>query len=280
MLKKKPQWVPDSVWAEYQLLLAMSERDRGKGSVELADLLLDSRDCAKIWAALGRRSEKYRDFVSREQEQFFKIMGFHDDAHQPHFIALVWAAKRALDLPEEEFIPSGLRRQHGSKISDLAHQLAKELEAYCPWNIRHEVAAAAGKFVEEYEKEIAKIRSENPQRYEAFFATIPLGRMRDIGAARFCEEFALSVGVNSALSAIERGAKKWASSSPLLYRAKGDSASRQYFAVKMTKYFQDVYGEKLLDVTAALVRCLLGVEIEKSAITQLNTKRVRRKLKN
>lgn len=278
MLKKKPSWVPDWVWAEY--VAAYSGPSARRMSSETADSLIADSDCANVWRALGRRASLFEKHQI-EVEAWHKDRGRDLPRRAGQFSSLITAILTSQHIPKSEAISASERKEISKRICRLTNKLESELKIARLVGVWPSGIGLFGRIIQ---RDIHEYCNENLiHASESDVRKLPYLQRKDVlkyAVDSSCAFVLDGTGRSRALEAIEKAALALAETSPLLYREKIAGAKRKYFVIQMTKYFQRIYGEKLLDVTTTLVRIILGTDIEKSAVTQLNTVRVRRKRKN
>ena len=261
VLKRKPSHVPDWVWDEYQQVMRMHDLHLfNVAKTACPDLTDDDRDiparivkdpeCASVWSAIDRRKSKAVNLPSNRHAMF--LFGF---------------AKNAFMGPSEAEKLSGAKRAMlGKEIATLVTDLQEKLTALrglgeVPPEIQHEVTSALQRSYGYYRP--VRINPDQQGKQddlrESLFA-LALG-----GVARhafFDDDDTVNV-----LAALSRGAKAWAVTTPLQYRA--SDGAHVYFAKAMGLYLERNYGAPLHGQVACLTNCLYGTSLDDKNVQKL-----------
>jgi hypothetical protein len=222
MLKAQPEWVPDWVWSSYIV---------GSYSLNGADAIVASRECAAVWSAVARRvATPSRPMAAKI---FMRVQ-----------IALDFSGSAAMGIAE--------RKKRATRIINASKIIRDELE-------RTHLSLLS---VEEFAR--AKATREAIDA-SGFVGNINLGVLGDgICTKSFLTGAGVAMGqipfhLDGLLEALEKDAIAWRES-VVVERPSKTTASRTYFIRYISKFFQKHYGTPLREATLALASVFFDCE--------------------
>lgn len=262
-MKKKPVWVPEWVWEDYEY---MFDASCGVHPPEGSTKVLMDKRCAVVWEAMTRRAgEGHRKEIEWAQE-------YGRPDYKPVFgeaQALFFTLEEALKGPRlSDVIPASKRKSQGQKIMQLARSLRSELEDVCrDDSVRSELQIGYEEMLRSFARQIIS----NYLDHTTTFVTKPEPDvLKDMEKYLYFSLGQLLTGKDFiALSAIERAGLAWGASSPSIYRPDDEGANRLYFMRLLTDFFRNRYGSPLREATAALTRCLFDCEVDAAMVAKL-----------
>jgi|SRR5579875_1032295 len=249
-LKNQPGHVPGWVWDEYQqavrmkalALFEVSSSARPNLSDAERDLptrIIADKGCKCVWTAIEKR-----------KADAGASMSLRNGDAPAHVLMLFAQVKRFFLGPLE------LERVAGKTRADLGKKIAEQ------------VTALRSSLAEVYS--LGGIPDEIAKQLDQALQVASTGRIVPMGATSQDIFFSTDDTLN-ALAALARGAKAWALSKPVQYRA--SDGPHVYFIKSMSGYFEQCYGTPLHEQVAALTNCLFQKAITKAEVSNIVNKR-------
>lgn len=280
----KPEWVPERVWADFELYReSMSNADASLSGVKSDEVqrrlgrlesALRDRQCDCVWKAVtsrddaGTHIDRMETFlVQLSQIDTVTMMRVLDarliKSGAVRLFAMLEAASSGLAICDT--IPASLRREGGKRIGKLAAELWLELAAlreasggHLPDPFGEHLSKAAHKLH-------AVILEQNGTSYDDAeskpFANDPTHMGYAILETMLLPEISLR--------AILDGSEKWAQSKPPVGRPSDANANRLHFIREITSYFRATYDTPLREPVAALTRSIYQCEMDAATVAKL-----------
>lgn len=245
VVKRKPEWVPDEAWVDYQASLSYLERVDIEGGdsfrKKLTDIfskLLKETDCKSLWRLIYGRTAMTSPSPVR-------------GSRPSSLMAFLAELQNALaGPPRDAFFSSSERKARGERIAKHAKALDAELRllgSAPPAEIGRPIADCLH---EAFEAHAVSEYWQDGDRYQD-----ELNRMQASLAARklFFQDS------KTILEIIGDSAERWAATKPYAHHS-GDRAriKRDYFIRKMTAYCCATFGTPQRGLVVALTACLLN----------------------
>jgi hypothetical protein len=182
------------------------------------------------------------------------------------FFTEIWHAR--LGPRPDESVPKSKREKLGKQIADAAEKLRKSLLEI------EDLVDLSDDFHSELERVATRIAKNETSATQAMadqerLVTISEHELdHDENVLHYGLMLAMS-GDFAMLAAIERGARKWSTSKPVLYRPSDPTAPRTYFVIRLTSFFRRYFKSPLRAQTAAVTRVLFDCDIDSIAVTKL-----------
>jgi hypothetical protein len=261
ILKKKPSHVPDWAWDEYQqavdmkglVIFEVSKAARPKLSDEERDIkqrIISEYECKIIWSGIEKRKEKAIDIPSDR-----------------HALWLFANAKRFFLGPSKlDKISKSERKRLGEKVAKLSSDLQSTLlkvrrDEQVPLVMEESLATPFQYFLG------SRSSLDHLNAEQFVVGTNKRNRELNVAIRGASREAFFSDHDFNVLTSLARGAKIWASTKPMQYRA--EDSAHIYFVKSMGHYFKNHYGQPLLEQVAVLTNCLYMTAITKSDVSKI-----------